>query len=161
MNTDNYHDNYHLSDANTLVSLPAILARKSSQSLIFPGHGTAPEANAAPKTDKIKMSPMRLVAIQARLRAAAFPVAEQSKDELKTKLSQLFMTTMAWFHNQDEVTMDAQLVRALQRIREASKGLFVDANQIFVDLRLVERSAAGKDDRVANAIQAAEQALLQ
>ena len=157
MNTDNYH----ITDANTLVSLPAMIRKKSMNSLILPGSEAAPQTAPTPKTDGIRMSPMRLAAIQAQLRATAFPpVAEQSQNTLKTALSQLFMAVMAWFHSHDE-PMEAQLVQALQRIREGGKGLFVSGDRFFADLRLLAMSPAAKDPEVASAIQAAEQALFQ
>lgn len=152
-------DNYHISDAGTLVSLPAIIAKKSSKSLIFPGSEAAPQAAGAQKTEGIKISPMRMTAIRSAMRATSTPMASQSA--LKSALSQLFMIVMAWFHSHDESVMDPELVRALQRIHDGGRGIFVDPDRLFVDLRLVEKSPAAHDAGVAKAIQAAEQALLQ
>lgn len=154
-----FHGTYHVSNANTLVSLPAMIAQKrSTQSLISPGSGATLEASRAPKTEGIRISPMRLVAIQATRRATT---PTDSRETLKNALSQVFMQTMAWFSEHDEATMDKQLTRALQRIHDGSRGLFMRDDLLFADLRLVALSPASKDTEVDKAIQAAEQALLQ
>ena len=140
----------NFNEAETLISLPAIIARRSM---------IASESEATPKTDKITISPMRLVSIQATMREAEAPVPPRTT--LKSALSQVFMVAMAWFHSHDEITIDPQLTRALLRLRDGGRGLFVSDDLIFEALRLVATSPAGKDAEVAKAVQAAEQALLQ
>jgi hypothetical protein len=133
MNPQNFHE------AQTVLSLPAVM----------------PSIPKTPRTDKIRISPMRLCAIQASMRATAFSTTSQPP--LKAAMHTVFMATTAYFHEHREVAMAVQVASALQRMRNAGQA---SLNALFVDLRQVSMSPAGQDVGVKLAVQAAEQVLL-
>ena len=107
-----------------------------------------------PRTDKIKLSPMRLRSMQASVRKDLPAAPEQP---LKPLLHCLFMETMRYYHDHLDQSMPSAVRNALSRVHDGSQGLFADSNVLFLDLRTIQDSPAGREH--AKLVQAALESL--
>ena len=100
----------------------------------------------------------RIQAELARQRASEPP--RDIGTSLKAALHRLFMEAMSYFHEHLDAPMPAQLRGALARLHRAIHGARVEVNVLFVDLKLLVASEAGRAPSVLRAADEAEQALI-
>jgi len=91
-----------------------------------------------PRTDKIKISPMRWAAMQ---RDAA---ASKDRPLTKSVYHALFMEIMDYFHEHIDQPMPSEVCNAISRVYDASQGFFVDPAVLFLDLHIIQDCDAGR-----------------